>query len=63
MSAPGLCVRDLPHEFDPVSGWCLHGCGWREDGRSAYRPRPQRHVGELIDIITELRRRGGDLDG
>lgn len=21
------------HTFDPVSGWCQHGCGVREDGR------------------------------
>lgn len=34
---PGKCVRDLEHDFDPVSGWCLGGCGWREDGKSQYR--------------------------
>lgn len=48
------CVRDLPHVFDPVSGWCMHGCGWRDDGRSQYRPTPP----DAIDVpdITEARR-------
>lgn len=39
----GNCVRDLTHHFDDISGWCLNGCGWREDGRSQYwlrRPVP-----------------------
>lgn len=22
-----------PHMFSPVSGWCVHGCGVRDDGR------------------------------
>ena len=38
---PSICARGLAHDFDPTSGWCLGGCGWREDGRSQYaRPRP-----------------------
>ena len=24
---------DLGHDFDAVSGWCVHGCGVRDDGR------------------------------
>lgn len=55
MTGPGLCVRDLRHEWDPASGWCLHGCGWREDGRSAYRPQRRRHTADDVDI-TEPRR-------
>ena len=38
---PSTCTRGLAHDFNPVSGWCLGGCGWRNDGRSQYaRPRP-----------------------
>lgn len=22
-----------PHDFSPISGWCEHGCGNRDDGR------------------------------
>lgn len=36
---PGKCRRNLEHDFDPISGWCLGGCGWRDDGKSQYRPR------------------------
>jgi len=25
--------KQLSHSFDPLSGWCLFGCGNREDGR------------------------------
>lgn len=53
---PGLCVRELRHDFDPVSGWCANGCGWRDDGRSAYRE-PRRPIpSESIPDITEPRR-------
>ena len=36
------CVRHrtskaLSHTFDPVSGWCKHGCGNRDDGRISTR--------------------------
>ncbi|MGK9146656.1 hypothetical protein KXS11_03390 [Plantibacter flavus] len=24
---------DAPHDFDPDSGWCIHGCGHKSDGR------------------------------
>lgn len=24
---------DAPHDFDPDSGWCIHGCGHKADGR------------------------------
>lgn len=53
--SPAVCVRDLRHEFDVVSGWCLHGCGWREDGQSAHQnPHPRHASNEDIDI-TEPR--------
>lgn len=26
-------ITRLAHDFDPHSGWCLNGCGSREDGR------------------------------
>lgn len=31
---PGPCTRDR-HRFGISSGWCLNGCGWRDDGQSA----------------------------
>lgn len=58
------CVRGLPHDFDPFSGWCLGGCGWREnhDG-TMHRAEPVRraaHAGDYVDV-TEPRRGGDDL--
>lgn len=53
MARPGKCRRNLEHDFDPISGWCLGGCGWRDDGRSQYR-RP-RHDIDVPDV-TEPRR-------
>ncbi len=50
---PGTCTRDH-HRFDPDSGWCVHGCGWRDDGRSLYRDTPPRPA-DVVDI-TEPRR-------
>lgn len=35
---PGPCTRPTGHRFDPTSGWCTNGCGWRSDGHSAYHP-------------------------
>jgi len=50
----GGCVRDLAHKFDDTSGWCVHGCGWRQDGRSQYWLRnPIPHMTDF----TEPRRR------
>lgn len=25
------CVPGRQHDYDPVSGWCAHGCGVRND--------------------------------
>ena len=25
------CVRGLSHRCDSLSGWCVHGCGYRND--------------------------------
>lgn len=35
---PGDCItqrtsKGLTHWFDETSGWCVHGCGNRDDGR------------------------------
>lgn len=50
----GLCVRDLDHHFDPASGWCVNGCGWREDGLSQYRlPRTITHVPDRTEPRVE----------
>lgn len=34
---------DAKHDFHPVSGWCLNGCGLRQDGRL------QTTAGSVID--------------
>lgn len=31
------------HTFDEVSGWCIHGCGQRDDGRLV-----KVHKGEIL---------------
>ncbi len=28
------------HDFDPTSGWCLGGCGLRDDGHTLHGARP-----------------------
>lgn len=48
----------LGHDFDPGSGWCIHGCGVRDDGlviatRTARTIAPP----DVIDV-TEPRRGG-----
>ena len=30
-------TKGLTHSYDRISGWCLHGCGNREDGRITTR--------------------------
>jgi hypothetical protein len=40
---PTRLSKGLSHSFDPVSGWCLFGCGNREDGRITTRD------GRIID--------------
>jgi hypothetical protein len=30
-------AKGFSHSFDPLSGWCLFGCGNREDGRIVTR--------------------------
>lgn len=54
---PGPCIRPH-HSFNALSGWCDHGCGWRDDGQSSYHPRNITAPAplEIIDI-TEPRRR------
>lgn len=57
----GGCVRDLEHKFDATSGWCLNGCGWRDDGRSQYWLRtPTSH---LADFTGPRRTPARDEDG
>lgn len=52
--APTTCVREMRHRWDAGSGWCVNGCGWRDDGQSSYRPyMPMR--ADHVDI-TEPRR-------
>jgi hypothetical protein len=37
MPFPTKCLAyrgpDAKHEYHPTSGWCIHGCGNRDDGR------------------------------
>jgi hypothetical protein len=56
MTRPGPCIRGS-HRFSPLSGWCDHGCGWRDDGQSSYLPHTitPTPLAEVIDI-TEPRR-------
>lgn len=56
MTTPGPCVRGLRHDFDPVSGWCANGCGWRDDGRSAYHQPPPPQPPASVPDITQPRR-------
>lgn len=34
-----------PHDFDSNSGWCVHGCGNRDDGRIITRQAEVIHPG------------------
>jgi hypothetical protein len=56
--SPGQCLRGLPHRFDSSSGWCVNGCGWRDDGRSIYQPTPTTATYPPLDCpdVTEPRR-------
>jgi len=65
--APSKCLAyrgpDAEHEFDPVSGWCLYGCGLRQDGRhltpagTVIDPGPEYTPEALATIQTNLRER------
>lgn len=33
MMPNGCRHYSIGHTFDPISGWCIHGCGVRDDGR------------------------------
>jgi hypothetical protein len=48
---PGLCVRNEQHRFAAASGWCLNGCGWRDDGKSALHARTAPFA-ELVRDVT-----------
>lgn len=49
------CSRAQAHSFDPTSGWCTHGCGWRDDGaHEGQLPHPRQRI-DPVDI-TEPRR-------
>lgn len=48
------------HDFDPVSGWCSHGCGHRDDGRISINgndkhPGPEYSAQDLHDFLTKDR--------
>lgn len=54
---------DGQHRFDGESGWCLNGCGLRQDGRlltaagSVIDPGPEYTPEALATIATTLRER------
>lgn len=60
--APSKCLAYLGpegvHDFHPVSGWCLNGCGLREDGRhlttagSVIDPGPEYTPEDLATLPT-----------
>ena len=64
---PSKCLAylgpDAPHRFDAASGWCLNGCGLRQDGRhtttagSLIDPGPEYTPEALATIATKLRER------
>lgn len=31
------CIQGKTHRFDPTSGYCIHGCGNRDDGHVTTR--------------------------
>lgn len=52
---------DARHEFDSTSGWCVHGCGARDDGMlvrtvtgKVLRPGPTYTEAELATIRARL---------
>lgn len=51
---PSVCTRNHSHAFDPVSGWCTNGCGWRQDGAHTW-PARRLPSPEHVDF-TEPRR-------
>lgn len=60
---PNGCRTFSPgHTFDPVSGWCVHGCGHREDGRMFITARgvvaegPEYTPEQLHDFLTKAAR-------
>lgn len=65
--APSRCLAyrgpDAEHEFHPVSGWCIYGCGLRQDGRhhttagSVIDPGPEYTAEALATIQHHLRER------
>ncbi|MFJ3394014.1 hypothetical protein [Leifsonia aquatica] len=64
---PSRCLAfrgpNAQHDFDPDSGWCLHGCGLREDGRHIARagqlinPGPEYSPEAIAWLAEDLRRK------
>lgn len=44
------CRIGRTHEYDATSGWCIHGCGCRDDGRMVKADRGD--VGEQFPTFT-----------
>lgn len=63
---PSRCLAyrgpDAPHDFDRLSGWCLYGCGLRDDGRhqstggAVIDPGPEYTPDQLDQLAHDLRR-------
>lgn len=57
-----------PHEFDTDSGWCIHGCGLRDDGRQTFttgqiiHPGPEYTPADLAWIADNLTRKDTSYD-
>ncbi|MEF3405799.1 hypothetical protein [Agromyces sp. CCNWLW203] len=57
------CMPDKRHQFLPDSGWCIHGCGNRDDGRTTLLggkvivPGPSYSTSELQAMYANLTER------
>jgi hypothetical protein len=66
-TTPSKCLSyrgpDAKHDFDQVSGWCVYGCGLRQDGRHTTTagwlidPGPEYDDQTLATIATMIRKR------
>lgn len=58
-----FCKPNKVHHYDHLSGWCLHGCGARDDGRivnyagHVINAGPSYSPEELRDIAVTTRER------
>jgi len=49
-----VIAKGESHDFDPVSGWCVHGCGNRQDGRQVTNGGTELAAGTEQDTLPGL---------